>query len=132
MASNHSEHPGPPTAATKTALLRRVLELSQQEALLVDLDGLAALLDEKERLIDGLQRLDEELLKHPDPVAEAEQEEQARLLASILENERLVEARMDQERQRLRNELQELEKETRLKGYLERPAARRKKVDLKQ
>lgn len=118
----------------KTELLRRVLTLSQQEVLLVDMEGLAGLLEEKERLIAALQLIDEELAARADagPGADAEQEEQARLLAIILENERAVEGRMDGERQRLKGELRELERETRLRRYLERPNARRMKVDLKQ
>jgi hypothetical protein len=123
--------------ARKTLLLRRVLELSQQAVLLVDWEGLAPLLDEKERVIADLRRVDEELAAATadagaDPAGAAERDEQARLLAIVLENEATVEVRMDSERERLRVELRELERETRLRGYLERPAARRMKVDLKR
>ncbi len=142
MASDRSTpaRGAPAPEARKTELLRRVLTLSQQEVLLVDMEGLAGLLEEKERLIAVLQRIDEELAARADaapsaeaePSADAEQEEQARLLAIILENERAVEGRMNSERQRLKGELRELERETRLRRYLERPNARRIKVDLKQ
>ena len=121
----------------KTGLLRSVLELSQQEALLVDLDGLEGLLEEKERLIGSLQRVDEQLAESGGTGdaglgRSREQEEQGRLLAGILENERAVEQRMENERRRLGVELKELERETRLRRYLERPTGRRRKVDLKQ
>lgn len=122
--------------ARKTQLLRSVLELSQQEALLVDLGGLEGLLEEKERLIGSLRRVDDLLASHGEAGSAAErareQEEQGRLLAGILENERAVEQRMDRERRQLRTELRELERETRLRQYLERPGARRRKIDLKQ
>jgi len=124
----------PAPEARKTELLRRVLKLSQRAVLLVDMEGLAPLLEEKERLIAALQRLDEELAAREDaaPGADAEREEQARLLAIILEHERTVEHRMDNERLRLKSELRRLESETRLRRYLERPNARKIKVDLKQ
>jgi transcription antitermination factor NusG len=123
--------------ARKTGLLRSVLELSQQEALLVDLDGLEGLLEEKERLIGSLQRIDEQLAARGGSgeavlEREREQEEQERLLAGILENERAVEERMESERRRLGVELRELERETRLRKYLEQPRGPRRKVDLKQ
>ena len=120
--------------ARKTGLLRSMLAVSQQEVLLVDLDGLAALLEEKERLIGAMRRLDEALAGRTEtgPGIAAEREEQGRLLAIVLEHERQVEQRMDGERQRLKSELRELERETRLRRYLERPSSRRMKVDLKQ
>lgn len=116
----------------KTEILRRILALTHQEVLLVDLDGLAGLLGEKERLIESLRRVDEELAgaAADDPAAVAEREEQARLLGIVLENEAAVEARIASERERLRGELRALERETRMRKYLERPSARRIKVDL--
>lgn len=116
----------------KTEILRRILALTHQEVLLVDLDGLAGLLGEKERLIESLRRVDEELAgaAADDSAAVAEREEQARLLGIVLENEAAVEARIASERERLRGELRALERETRMRKYLERPSARRIKVDL--
>jgi hypothetical protein len=119
----------------KTELLRRILELTHQEVLLVDLDGLAGLLAEKEGLIESLRRIDEALAgaaTADDPASTAEREEQARLLGIVLENEAAVENRISSERERLRSELKELERETRLRKYLERPSTRRVKVDLKR
>lgn len=119
----------------KTELLRRILELTHQEVLLVDLDGLAGLLAEKEGLIESLRRIDEALAgaaTADDPASTAEREEQARLLGIVLENEAAVENRIASERERLRSELKELERETRLRKYLERPSTRRVKVDLKR
>jgi len=122
-----------PPQARKTDLLRRMLALSQQEVLLVAMDGLAGLLEEKERLIEAIRLVDEELSARGEAEPEAaEREEQGRLLAIILENERAVEKRMDGERDQLKGELRALERETRLRRYLERPVARRVKVDLKQ
>jgi hypothetical protein len=117
----------------KTGLLRQVLELTQQEVLLVDLDGLASLLEEKERLIDALRQIDEQLVGvQAEEIDSAERQEQARLLAIVLENEAVVAERVDTERRQLRGELRELEQSTRIRKYLERPAARRAKVDLKR
>ena len=119
----------------KTELLRRILDLTQQEVLLVDLDGLAGLLSEKEGLIESLRRVDEDLAGAAgadDAGSVAEREEQSRLLGIVLENEALVEARIASERERLRSELRELEGETRLRKYLERPTTSRVKVDLKR
>ena len=117
----------------KTALLRRMLELTHQEVLLVDLDGLSGLLEEKERLIEALRAIDLELESAaPDTADDAERQEQARLLAIVLENENAIAERVGNERERLRGELRELERETRLRKYLERPGARRARVDLKR
>ena len=119
--------------ARKTALLRRMLELTHQEVLLVDLDGLTGLLEEKERLIEALRAVDLELeAAAPDQTEENERKEQARLLEILLENETAIAERVGNEPERLRSELRELERETRLRKYLERPAARRARVDLKQ
>lgn len=109
-----------------------MLALSQQEVLLVALDGLAGLLEEKERLIEEIRLVDEELSVLGDAPLEAEREEQGRLLTIILENERAVEQRIDGAREQLKGELRALERETRLRRYLERPVTRRVKVDLKQ
>lgn len=131
MASDaEAKHAG----SRKTELLRRICRVTQQEVLLVDLDGLAGLLAEKEGLIESLRRVDQELAGPlaDHPAAAAEREEQSRLLGIALENEAAVEARMAEQRERLRGELRELERETRLRKYLERPGARRVKVDLKR
>ena len=80
-----------------------------------------------------MRAIDEELANaQRDLREEPEREEQARLLEIVLENEAKIAARVDSERKRLRSELQELERETRLRKYLERPMARRAKVDLKR
>jgi hypothetical protein len=119
--------------ARKTGLLRQVLDLTQQEVLLLDLDGLESLLEEKERLIDALRQVDEQLSgMQVEKIDSAEREEQARLLAIVLENEALVAERVDSERRQLRGELRELEQSTRIRKYLEKPAIRRAKVDLRR
>jgi len=129
-----SEAEAKAAGSRKTELLRRICQVTQQEVLLVDLEGLGGLLAEKEELIESLRRLDQEQAgpAGKDPAAAAEREEQSRLLGIALENEAAVEARMAEQRERLRSELRELERETRLRKYLERPGARRVKVDLKR
>ncbi len=119
-------------AAPRPELLRELLALTQRALLLVDLDGLEPLLERKEALIAALRALDEGAAEDKPPAGGAGQDgEQARLLQAILENERALEARMDEERKRVRQELRDLERQSRLRRYLQR-GARRPKVDLKR
>jgi hypothetical protein len=119
----------------KLTLLRDVLDATRQELLLVELDALAPLLERKDVLIGELTAVDRALeslgpggrkpLDEPGYGAEL-----TRLVEAILENQRTLEARMDEERQRLRQELRDLDQQSRVRGYLERQKARPGKVDL--
>lgn len=118
----------------KLALLREVLVLTQQSLLLVDLEGLTPLLDRKDGLIREIQLIDEALALHDAaaPEAEALREEQAEVVQAVLENERTLEARIEQEYSRLRRELRDFDQETRLRHYLERARPKGGTVDLKK
>jgi hypothetical protein len=114
--------------------MRQILDLTQRELLLVDLDGLTPLLERKDGLIGLLQALEEEAggtdaggIAATDAVA---REEYTRLAQRVLENEQVLEARMDAERERLRKELRELEQQTRLRGYLDGRRRRGRKLDV--
>lgn len=118
----------------RLALMRQILDLTQRELLLVDLDGLTPLLERKDGLIGLLQALEEEAggtdaggIAATDAVA---REEYTRLAQRVLENEQVLEARMDAERERLRKELRELEQQTRLRGYLDGRRRRGRKLDV--
>ncbi len=118
----------------KAALLRDVLELTRQSLLLVDLEGLTPLLARKDGLIREVQLIDETLALHDTlpPEAEPLREELVEVVQSILENERTLELRMEQEHARLRAELRDLDQETRLRQYLERAKTKGGTVDLKK
>jgi hypothetical protein len=118
----------------KLSLLRAVLTISQQSLLLVDLEGLTPLLERKDGLIREIQLIDEALALHArmPPQLEALREEQAELVQAVLENERTLEVRIEQEHSRLRQELRDLDQETRLKQYLERARHKGGTVDLKK
>lgn len=119
----------------KLGLLRDVLETTRQELLLVELDHLAPLLERKDALIGELTRLDQALeglgesgrRQQQDPPYAAEL---TRLVEAILENQRTMEARMNEEWQRLRREMRDLDQQSRVRGYLEGQQRRPGKVDL--
>lgn len=122
-------------AARKLGLLRDVLETTRQELLLVELDALAPLLERKDLLIGQLTEVDrglEALAASGAPPVEVPGfgAELTRLVEAILENQRTMEGRMAEERKRLRKELQDLDHESRVRGYLERQKARPGRVDL--
>ena len=118
----------------KLILLREVLSLTQQSLLLVDLEGLTPLLERKDGLIREIQLIDEALALHTSLPAEAEplREEMAGVVQAVLENERTLEARIEQEYARLRRELRSFDQETQLKQYLERARPKGGTVNLKK
>ena len=121
----------------KLALLRDVLARSQEQLLLVSMDELSPLLERKEALIEEMGQVDRELVAlGPEAIPAAETEtwrsELTRLVDAILENERTMEGRMQEERSRLRGELQALERQSRVKQYLESARPQGRTVDIKR
>ena len=118
----------------KIAIMQEFLEITQQELLLVDLDGLGTLLERKDHLIREIVLIDEALGFHTSEPPETEilQEELTGLVGAILENERTLERRMEKEYSQLRQELREFDQETQLKLYLERAQQKGGKVNLKK
>ena len=121
----------------KLALLRDVLATTQQQLLLISMDELSPLLERKEALIDEMGQVDRELEalgQEAIPAVEAEswRSELTRLVDAILENERTMEGRMKEERSRLRGELQALERQSRVKQYLESARPQGRTVDIKR
>jgi hypothetical protein len=121
----------------KLELLKQMLSVTQQQLLLVNLEELAPLLARKEALIEEIKRVDqalEELGRNPlaEGAARAKRNEFARVIDAILTNERTMEARMQDEQARLRGELQALERQSRVKQYLEGARPQGRKVDIKR
>ena len=121
----------------KLELLKQMLSVTQQQLLLVNLDELAPLLARKESLIDDIKRLDQALQGlGMEPLAErsaqSKRDEFARVIDAILTNERTMEGRIQQEQARLRGELQALERQSRVKQYLEGARPQGRKVDIKR
>jgi hypothetical protein len=119
----------------KLGLLRDVLETTRRELLLVELDNLAPLLERKDALIGELTAVDQALAALGGSGLRPQQDspyatELTRLVEAILENQRTMELRIDEERQRLRQEMRELDRQSRVRGYLERQGTRPGKVDL--
>lgn len=96
--------------ALKVARMQDVLDVTRQELLLVDLEGLTPLLEQKNTLIGELQRIDGALAalgdrSQPPPTEAARlRSELDRLITAVLENERTLEVRIEQEHQQLRQE----------------------------
>ena len=121
----------------KLELLKQMLSLTQQQLLLVNLDDLGSLLDRKEKLIEEIQRVDHTLAgMGSNPLAEGtagvSREEFARVIDAMLANERTMEERIQQEQARLRGELQALERQSRVKQYLEGTRPQGRTVDIKR
>jgi hypothetical protein len=118
----------------KAGLLREVLAVTQQALLLVELEGLTPLLERKDGLIREIRLIDEALALHARLPAEADplREEMAGVVQAVLENERTLEARIEQEYARLRRELRNFDQETQLKQYLERARPKGGTVNLKK
>ena len=121
----------------KLDLLKQMLSVTQQQLLLVNLDELAPLLERKEKLIEEIKRVDRTL--HglggealQDGTANASRNEFARVIDAILVNERTMEARIQEEQARLRGELQALERQSRVKQYLEGARPQGRTVDIKR
>ncbi len=119
----------------KISLLRDVLETTRRELLLVELDNLAPLLERKDVLIGELTAVDRALEALGEGGLRQQQDlpygiELTRLVEAILENQRTMELRIDEERQRLHQEMRDLDQQSRVRGYLERQRPRSGKVDL--
>ncbi len=135
----------PPTRADENALLEKklglfkaIFEATQRELLLVDLAGLTPILEHKEALIDEIAGIDEELARSARvpagrvPAAGPQAEEMGEVVRAIMENERTLEARIAEEHGRLRKEMRELERQTRLKEYLDRKKRTGNRINLKK
>jgi hypothetical protein len=118
----------------KLALMKDVFAATQQELLLIDLEGLEPLLERKDRLIAKIGAIDEQLLgAGGEGLEDAPQfREIEETVEAILENERALEARMREEHARLHEELKELDRQSRLKQYLERQKQTGSAIDLKK
>ncbi|HEX7928665.1 MAG TPA: hypothetical protein VF678_13810 [bacterium] len=118
----------------KLALLDKVLSCTRSELLLVELDGLAPLMERKDALIVELTAVDQALETLGDTAAVQQASphgaEVARLVEAILENEQTMETRIGTERDRLRKQLRDLDHQAQVRGYLERQRPRSGKVDL--
>lgn len=118
----------------KVELARAMLHLTAQELLLVDMEGLGELLTQKDALIAQIEAIDEALsqLSVAQDALLPVQEEYGAVVRDILENERTFEERVDKERSRLRAEMRNLERETRLRRYLEGARPKGGTFDLKR
>lgn len=118
----------------KIAIMQDFLTVTQQELLLVDLEGLEPLLERKDQLIREIVLIDEALALHASEPPEAEilREELTELVGAILENERGLEERIEKEYSQLRQELRDFDQETQLKQYLERAQQKGGTVNLKK
>lgn len=138
--ANKAQTPAPPSPKLlwerKVALTKKFLAATRDELLLVDLEGLTPLLEQKAALILEIGKIDQNLAELGAPGAaaanEASQKELAQVVAAILENEQALEARMDEEYTRLRRELREFDRQTTLRRYLEGVPAAVGTVDLKK
>ena len=137
MANNQNDSPDADTTRLleeKLALINQVFETTQQELLLVDVDGLTPLLERKDRLIEKIGSIDEQLraVGWQGLVNAPQVREIAEVVEAILENQHALEARMNDEYTRLQKEMRNLDRESRLKEYLERQKQTESKIDLKK
>ena len=119
----------------KIGLLREILEVSQKSLLLVDLDSLTPLLEQKDDLINRIRELDGEISKeNPDlqPPTEKLESEIRMVVEAILENERTLEVRILAEQTQVKNEIREFDRETRVKRYLDKGPSKGARVNLKK
>ena len=121
----------------KMALLHQVLDLTREQLLLVDLEKLTPLLERMDELMERITQVDQRIRETGQNQgvgweALPQHKEMAGVIQSILENEAVLEERMQAEFAQLRDELRDLNKETRLKKYLEGQKPRKGRVDLKQ
>lgn len=138
MASETRGPPAEPAALLdeKLRLMKEVFAATQRELLLVNLDGLTPLLEHKDALIGDIRQVDEALAQAghtPGQQAEAaRQQEIVEVVEAILENERALEDRIQEEYTRLRKELRDFDRQTRLRQYLEGQRQPVRRVDLKK
>ena len=129
MANNQGTRKGPGAEALlarKLELMKEVFEASQQELLLVDLELLSPILERKEALFAEIVRIDGELAqparrgRRQNPGETSLEQELAEVVSAILENEKTLEARIQEEQSRLREELRNFGRQTRVRHYLDR------------
>ncbi len=135
---NSESGPGAADTSTllkrKIALARDMLRVTGRELLLVDMDGLQPLLEQKEELIAQMRAVDAALAGREvsGAAAQALLAEFAAVVRSVLENEEVFEARLRQEQERLRAEMREFEQQTRLRSYLDATRPKGGALDLKK
>jgi len=103
----------------KLDIMRKILALTEQELLLVNLEQLTPLLERKDQWIAEIEGIDGQLSTMKPEKNPAVESEIQGVVESILENERTLEARMEKEQEQLRQEMRELDQETRLRRYLD-------------
>ena len=121
----------------KLALMRDILHVTQQQLLLVNLDELTPLLEQKESLIERIREVDGKLDQTGGSGDKTGQnpswrDEMNRLVEAILDNERTMEARIEEARKDLKRDLQILERQGRVKQYLEGTRTPGRSVNLKR
>ena len=120
----------------KISILKEVLKVTQKTLLLVDLEKLTPLLEEKDDLLERVKALDEAISTNlPDGKewdSMPEHQIMAEVIQAILENEVVLEKRIEAEFAQLKTELREFDRETRLKKYLEKEKPRKGQVNLKR
>lgn len=124
-------------ADEKLKLLKKVLTLSQQQLLLVDLEKLSPLLEQKDEIIEAVAAIDQEAvaagyINGEEWESLPQQEELANILEAILENETALERRIQVEFSQLRGDLREFDRENRLKKYLQSEKPRKGRINLKR
>ncbi len=128
MANEQGPRKGPGAEALlarKLELMKEVFEATQRELLLVDLEQLSPILERKETLFAEIARIDGELTqparrgRRQSPGETSLEQELAEVVSAILENEKTLEARIQEEQSRLREELRNFGRQTRLRQYLD-------------
>ena len=121
----------------KLALMRDILHVTQQQLLLVNLDELTPLLEQKESLIERIREVDGKLTRYGGSGDKTGQnpswrDEMNRLVEAILDNERTMEARIEEAQTELKRDLQTRERQGRVKQYLEGTRTPGRSVNLKR
>ncbi|MDH5751608.1 MAG: hypothetical protein OEZ59_04255 [Deltaproteobacteria bacterium] len=118
----------------KLELLQQVHSLTEQELLLVNLETLTPLLEKKDTLIEKIKSVDGELakLEFSGKQALELQRQVEETVKTLLENERALEARIESEHKRLRKELMQFEKQTRLRSYLDKEPRRGGRLNVRK
>lgn len=121
----------------KLALMRDILHVTQQQLLLVNLEALTPLLEQKESLIERIREVDGKLERYGGSGDQTGQipswrDDMNRLVAAILDNEQTMEARIEEAQMELKRDLQILERQGRVKQYLEGTRTPGRSVNLKR
>jgi len=137
LANNQPKQGAKVLLNQKTALIKDILAATEEQLLLVDLEGLGPILSRKEALMEQIRVLDEKLAGMAETSgqaweAEPRHREIAELIEGILENERTLEARLTQEVSNVKKEIGELDQQTRFKRYLDRQRPKSRGINLKK